>query len=272
MDYLVRAGVRRERLTAVGYGATKPIADNATAAGQAANRRVEFTVAVPSNGEVLYVLSFYWPFVAAVFTLGIVVGWWSEAKRVATRARAAAAPPRHARGSHRDRAFCRSLGDAARRLLPGLSTSVGCCSADGAERRGSRAVVAGARRGTCQTGSEAIAATRPRELPRRRSPPAASSLSVDQGELDPDVDMRLQELARGMEEELPLPSSMETDDFDEEDQLIVSDLDREFIVGDRRRGGLAGASAREDVADVGAPDDSRRRGRTSARASARVGS
>jgi OOP family OmpA-OmpF porin len=50
MDYLVRAGVRRERLTAVGYGATKPIADNATAAGQAANRRVEFTVAVPSNG------------------------------------------------------------------------------------------------------------------------------------------------------------------------------------------------------------------------------
>jgi len=41
--------------------------------------------------EVLYVLSFYWPFVAAVFTLGIVVGWWAEAKRAATRARAAAA-------------------------------------------------------------------------------------------------------------------------------------------------------------------------------------
>jgi OOP family OmpA-OmpF porin len=50
VDYLVRAGVRRERLTAVGYGATKPIADNNTVAGKASNRRVEFIVAVPSGG------------------------------------------------------------------------------------------------------------------------------------------------------------------------------------------------------------------------------
>jgi OOP family OmpA-OmpF porin len=50
VDYLAGAGVRRERLTAVGYGATKPLADNNTAAGKAANRRVEFTVTVPAGG------------------------------------------------------------------------------------------------------------------------------------------------------------------------------------------------------------------------------
>jgi outer membrane protein OmpA-like peptidoglycan-associated protein/osmotically-inducible protein OsmY len=50
VDYLVDAGVRRERLTGTGYGDTKPIADNATAQGKAANRRVEFTVVVPEGG------------------------------------------------------------------------------------------------------------------------------------------------------------------------------------------------------------------------------
>jgi OOP family OmpA-OmpF porin len=50
VDYLTGAGVKRERLTAVGYGATKPVGDNNTAAGKAANRRVELTVAVPAGG------------------------------------------------------------------------------------------------------------------------------------------------------------------------------------------------------------------------------
>jgi OOP family OmpA-OmpF porin len=50
VDYLVREGVKRERLTPTGYGGTKPIADNNSDAGRAANRRVEFTVAVPSSG------------------------------------------------------------------------------------------------------------------------------------------------------------------------------------------------------------------------------
>jgi OOP family OmpA-OmpF porin len=50
LDFLVSAGVKRERLTAVGYGEKNPIADNATAAGKATNRRIEFTVAAPAGG------------------------------------------------------------------------------------------------------------------------------------------------------------------------------------------------------------------------------
>ena len=44
MAELVKNGVRADRITAVGYGDTMPIADNATAEGRAQNRRVAFDV------------------------------------------------------------------------------------------------------------------------------------------------------------------------------------------------------------------------------------
>ncbi len=42
-DYLITKGVDAGRLTAKGYGEENPVADNATVAGRAANRRVELT-------------------------------------------------------------------------------------------------------------------------------------------------------------------------------------------------------------------------------------
>ncbi|MBN9021479.1 MAG: OmpA family protein [Rhizobiales bacterium] len=50
VDYLVDAGVKRERLTAMGYGEDNPIADNATEEGKRANRRIEFAVQLPDGG------------------------------------------------------------------------------------------------------------------------------------------------------------------------------------------------------------------------------
>ncbi|HNR77167.1 MAG TPA: OmpA family protein [Parvularculaceae bacterium] len=43
-NYLASQGVDAARLRAVGYGETRPIGDNSTAAGQALNRRVEITI------------------------------------------------------------------------------------------------------------------------------------------------------------------------------------------------------------------------------------
>ena len=44
MDYLVNNGISGARLTAVGYGEERPIAENNTRSGRAANRRVEVTL------------------------------------------------------------------------------------------------------------------------------------------------------------------------------------------------------------------------------------
>jgi len=43
-DYLTAHGIAADRLQSKGYGESKPIADNATTAGRAKNRRVELTV------------------------------------------------------------------------------------------------------------------------------------------------------------------------------------------------------------------------------------
>jgi OOP family OmpA-OmpF porin len=50
VEYLVDAGVRREQLTAAGYGEDNPIADNDTEEGKRANRRIEFLVQLPNDG------------------------------------------------------------------------------------------------------------------------------------------------------------------------------------------------------------------------------
>jgi OOP family OmpA-OmpF porin len=43
-DYLERAGLPRERFSAIGYGSTQPVADNGNDEGKAKNRRIEFLV------------------------------------------------------------------------------------------------------------------------------------------------------------------------------------------------------------------------------------
>lgn len=44
MNYLIEKGIAKDRLSAIGYGETKPIATNDTDEGRSLNRRVEFTI------------------------------------------------------------------------------------------------------------------------------------------------------------------------------------------------------------------------------------
>jgi outer membrane protein OmpA-like peptidoglycan-associated protein len=49
-DFLVKQGVPMDSISAVGYGKSKPVADNATAAGRAQNRRVQLVVSGQAIG------------------------------------------------------------------------------------------------------------------------------------------------------------------------------------------------------------------------------
>jgi len=51
LNYLVSHGIAAERLDAQGYGDSKPVADNKTSKGRAANRRVEFHIVDPPQGS-----------------------------------------------------------------------------------------------------------------------------------------------------------------------------------------------------------------------------
>ena len=44
-DFLAQQGIEGLRMVAVGYGLTRPVADNATREGRAKNRRVEIVIA-----------------------------------------------------------------------------------------------------------------------------------------------------------------------------------------------------------------------------------
>jgi outer membrane protein OmpA-like peptidoglycan-associated protein len=44
VDFMIKGGIPQDRLGAVGFGSTKPIASNANAGGRARNRRIEFTI------------------------------------------------------------------------------------------------------------------------------------------------------------------------------------------------------------------------------------
>jgi outer membrane protein OmpA-like peptidoglycan-associated protein len=44
MEYLIKNGISPERLRSLGFGATKPVADNSTEAGRSKNRRTEFLI------------------------------------------------------------------------------------------------------------------------------------------------------------------------------------------------------------------------------------
>ncbi|OPH37585.1 OmpA family protein [Moraxella atlantae] len=48
-QYLAQRGVASNRIQAVGYGISQPIADNSTEAGRMQNRRVEITINAPQN-------------------------------------------------------------------------------------------------------------------------------------------------------------------------------------------------------------------------------
>ncbi|MEM7038027.1 MAG: OmpA family protein [Bacteroidota bacterium] len=76
LEYLVENGIERGRLQSDGYGETRPVADNGTAAGRAKNRRVEFKVkyrGLPRSTQITMFL-----FTGSKGHLAISVYWLSK--------------------------------------------------------------------------------------------------------------------------------------------------------------------------------------------------
>ena len=93
VDYLVDAGVQRERLTAVGHGEATPVADNDTrparrptggsSSPSCARRHFPTPANFPMTAEMLYLIDVYWPFVLIALAVGILV--WLAVPRSAER-------------------------------------------------------------------------------------------------------------------------------------------------------------------------------------------
>lgn len=85
---LMRAGVAKERLVAKGYGDAKPVGDNKTRAGRAANRRIEFVPAGVSGAEGISLFG-----VTATSATEAVKGtagsWWDRISTAINRAESA---------------------------------------------------------------------------------------------------------------------------------------------------------------------------------------
>ena len=54
-DFLIEYGIAADRLTSVGHGETKPVADNDTSSGRDRNRRVEFNIVRTENNDAVNV-------------------------------------------------------------------------------------------------------------------------------------------------------------------------------------------------------------------------
>jgi outer membrane protein OmpA-like peptidoglycan-associated protein len=87
LDFLANSGVPVARMSAVGYGTTRPLVPNTTAENKAKNRRIEFVVktdcrskAAMGNGVDYLALHLVW-YLLAAFGFGLIIGWFSCSSR-----------------------------------------------------------------------------------------------------------------------------------------------------------------------------------------------
>jgi outer membrane protein OmpA-like peptidoglycan-associated protein len=82
---LIRNGVAKERLTAKGYGEAKPVGDNKTRSGRAANRRIEFVPSGATSGSGISLFGV--DAATATETVSKTAGsWWDRISTAISRA------------------------------------------------------------------------------------------------------------------------------------------------------------------------------------------